>query len=299
MVHRLDHWPTYVPSLIWGVLAGAGTLTDVVAVEVIFALAASALVLAYGFALNALCDVRSDIRSRSKSNSVAAIQRIGVGRLRAALVSESVIALALSATPYAMTRSGAYLPLVCVGAFIANTVYSAPPVRAKGRSSFGFVAMAIKSGTFPGLFGLAATHALVNPARITLLVAISCCVASRGLWHAIPDTRSDAAAGIKTFSVTHGAIRSGHVSIVLIAIASLATLLSTWQLLGLPLALLACLGMSATVWFRMTALSVAEPSDDSVLTSIASPDNERLNARWNSITFSCLCLASVVHLLTV
>lgn len=296
VLHRLDHWPTYLPSLLWGALVGAASVSDLLTLEVAAALWSSALVLAYGFAVNALCDVRSDLRSRVKSSSAMAVRRLGTRTVRVVLVAEVVASLIISAVPTLTRGSGDYLPVVCLGALVVSTIYSVPPIRAKARSSMGFVVMALKSGTFPGLYGLAATHSQLEAIPLgVLLVAVSASVASRGLWHAIPDVHVDAAAGIRTFPVVHGAVRAGYVSLILATGSAVAALFASTELFGLPLAFLACVGMFATIWFRLATLSVDEPTNERVTTSVASIPNERLNSRWNSITLLCLCVAAFLH----
>lgn len=296
-LHRIDHWATYLPTLLWGVLVGATSLQELAGLHVIAALVSSTLVLTYGFALNSLCDVRSDLRSRVKSSSALAVRQLGVRVTKTAIAVEAIAALAISVVPGILSGSGYALPVVCIGALVVNTAYSAPPVRAKARSSLGPMVMSLKSGTFPGLFGLVATDSMTNIDAVVLLVAVTVSVASRGVWHAIPDIVPDAAAGVQTFSVVHGAVRSGYVSILLAATAATATLLTTVRLFGTPLGLLACAGMTVTVWFRLSAIWSGTPDDDQVIESVGSPSMERRNTRWNSATFTCLCAGALLHVL--
>jgi glycosyltransferase involved in cell wall biosynthesis/4-hydroxybenzoate polyprenyltransferase len=171
------------------------------------ALAAVVLVAMYGYLLNDLCDIEADRKSR-RPNRMADVGP--VGRLAGiALPAAGALLLALT------TADPLVIVLVAIN-LLLPTLYSVPPVRLKGRGSWGALADAAGVHAVPAaimaraivgdpiLAGAARAHLFVGAA-----VGWALLVGLRGiLLHQVADRASDERAGVMTLGRRLGATRA-------------------------------------------------------------------------------------------
>ncbi len=171
------------------------------------ALAAIVLVAIYGYLLNDLCDIEDD-RKNDRQNRMADVGP--VGRIAGiALPAAGTLLLAL-------TTADPFLLLLVAINLLLPTVYSVPPVRLKGRGSWGALADAAGVHAVPA--AIMARSIVVDPAvagtpRADLFVAsaVGWALAAglRGiLLHQVADRASDERAGVMTLGRRLGTTRA-------------------------------------------------------------------------------------------
>ena len=180
---------------------------------------------------------RADDAAAGKANRLARQS----GRVVAvALAGCAGVGLAIGAYFWRLTPLAAGLYL---GAWVAYSCYSLPPLRLKVRSGWGLLADTAGAHLFPQLLTavLVGQWAGVAPAA-PWLAAVGAWALGCGLrnilWHQLGDAANDAQAGVNTFVVRFGAAagRGLAVAALLLEVAGLALLLG---LLRQPLAYLA------------------------------------------------------------
>ncbi|MBH8560006.1 UbiA family prenyltransferase [Hymenobacter negativus] len=212
---------------------------------------------------------RADDAAAGKANRLA--QQSG-RTVAAVLVGCAGIGLAIGVYFYQLSHWAAALYL---GAWVAYSLYSLPPLRLKVRSGWGLLADTAGAHLFPQLLTatLVSQWAGVAPATLWLAVvgawALGCGLRNI-LWHQLGDAANDAQAGVNTFVVRFGAVAGRRLALaaLLLEVAGLALLLG---LLQQPLAYLA-LGLyggltllRARVWRQPVVVAQPRPGQHILL----------------------------------
>ncbi len=166
----------------------------------LLALAALASCAAYVSVINDLADLKDDLAS-GKQNRL-------VGRSRAFVVTALACCIFPGGVAAIYWRGDLLLLSLYVGAWVAFTLYSLPPVRLKGRGAFGLLADASGAHLFPTLMAVCLVYrrggASVDPVWLTAIAVWSLSFGLRGiLWHQLTDADNDEKIGLRTFALRH------------------------------------------------------------------------------------------------
>jgi len=184
---RIPDWiKFYMLFPVAGAFLYCGISTDLILVSAIYF-----CVIAYGFVINNYFDIEIDRRHTIKAsfdtNPLASnrITKRGTLLLSAVLV---IVPALVSAT---MNSFGLFLTLLCI---LALTLYSAKPVRLKGRYFIDIITPGVMFGGLPFLAGFALAGgtdflSLQLPVAIAVLCSIVCCEAL--ILHQIQDYQED------------------------------------------------------------------------------------------------------------
>ncbi|MBO2007778.1 UbiA family prenyltransferase [Hymenobacter negativus] len=195
---------------------------------------------------------RADDAAAGKANRLA---RQSGRVVAAALVGCASVGLAIGAYFWRLSPLAAGLYL---GAWVAYSLYSLPPLRLKVRSGWGLLADTAGAHLFPQLLTatLVSQWAGVAPAA-PWLGAVGAWALGCGLrnilWHQLGDAANDAQAGVNTFVVRWGAPTGRRLAVAALLLEG-AALLGLLYLLRQPLAYLGLglygvlTGLRARVW---------------------------------------------------
>jgi glycosyltransferase involved in cell wall biosynthesis/4-hydroxybenzoate polyprenyltransferase len=194
-----DWWAYKIPPLLVVGFAGALVFESGPAAWTLLALTLAAIVLTaiYGYLLNDLCDIDAD-RASGRPNRMAAVGP--VGRVTGIAVP------AVGALLIAVCTDDAVLVLLVAVNLALPTLYSVPPVRLKGRGSWGALADASGVHAVPAAIVARAVTTIGTaeaawPPLLFALAAVSWAflVGVRGiLVHQVADRESDERAGVMT-----------------------------------------------------------------------------------------------------
>lgn len=293
VLHRLDHAATYVPTFVWGVFVSAPGVASLGSVWILVGISINVLTVFGGFVLNTVTDIRSDLRNENKLYMVEALRVVGVKWSLRIYLWEQVAALILAAVAAIALDRLIILAITALAIFV-NWAYSSLPFRMKGRSLGGPIFMGLKSGLAPGLVAMSTVPGgEYTYATAALLVGLTFCTASRGIWHSIPDLYADQSSGVETIAVRHGvtwAVRGSMLAIVTgcgLNFVACIFLLGWWGVV-------ACVGMVGTIYHRYRVGSLENES--AIIEHMNDTQSEITNARWNRATYSTLCLAALGYL---
>lgn len=213
---------------------------------------------AYVSVLNDATDIRVD-RAAGKPNRIAGKPRALVA-LMLALPAAAGLAVAW------LWRDDPPLLLAYLGAWLAYTLYSLPPLRLKTRGLAGVLADAAGAHLFPTLVAVLLVFrqagAEVDAAWTVAVALWAAAYGVRGiLWHQLSDFEADRAAGVATFALRRGPGRVAALARFAVFPLELAALAVLLALLAqpAPVALLlvyALLARRKTLWWEMKPVVV-------------------------------------------
>lgn len=238
VVHRLEY-PLSVHYLGYSVLGacyaatGAGQL--VTAPAILAVLANFALVVSMN-SLNTAADVDTDTRSGDKGYVSGAALRLGMRRLVWLAAGEMAFAL-ITTTALAVSTGRWYLPASAALVVLLHVLYNLEPIRLKRRGAANPATLGISLGLLPGIISYGALRPGVELSVWPILLAWSVLITGRAWWWSVPDRAADAATGMSTPAVQHGAVRTLATSAVLTGVGLALLGWGLWWRHGWPWAL--------------------------------------------------------------
>jgi len=266
-VHRLEYpLPVhYVCYAFWGACYAVGTVRQLLDVPVVLAVVANLPLPVAMNMLNGAVDVRTDERTPNKRAAAASILRLGVRRAVWWALAEMAFSLVLAAVVSLWT--GHWLVVTAVAMIVVlHVLYNVEPVRLKRRGFANPVTLGVSFGFLPCVVSCAAVRADIPLSLWLIFAGLGVSVGARALWWMVPDRAADAATGMTTLAVRHGAYRTLLLS-CLIAVAGPVLLgVGLWSRYGV---IWAIVGVAAGSVFVVGQLAVLPGTSDRTLPSSA------------------------------
>jgi hypothetical protein len=227
-IRTIDWWE-YKLSPIFATIYATAFLSNlsIISLWPVFLLALVALVpgAAYVSVINDLTDLKDDVAS-GKSNRL-------VGKSRAFITAVLACCIVPGIAVSCYWRNDPLLLSLYLGAWIAFSLYSIPPVRLKARGAPGVLADASGAHLFPTLLVVSLVYRWVGGSLdliwFAAVAAWSLSVGLRGiLWHQLSDLHNDEKIGLRTY-VRHRTVaqlgRLGNFIIFPVEMAAFAVIL--------------------------------------------------------------------------
>ena len=266
-IHRLEYpLPIhYVCYALWGACYGVGSPRGLLDAPVLLAVVANLPLPVAMNVLNGVIDVRADARTPNKQAAAAAMLRVGVRPALWWAGLEMAASLVLGAVVSAWT--GHWLVGTALALTIAlHVLYNVEPVHLKRRGIVNPVTLGVSFGFLPCLVSAAAARPDIPVSLWLVFAGLGVSVIGRAAWWMVPDRAGDAASGVITFAVRHGAHRTLLLS-CLIGLAGPALLgAGLWLRYGTVLAIV---GTAAGSVFVIGQLTVLPGTSDQALPSSA------------------------------
>lgn len=208
-VHRLEYpLPVhYVCYAVWGACYAVDRPAQLLTVPVLLAVAANLPLPVAMNVLNAVVDAPTDARTPDKRGSADAIERLG--RRTAVWWAGTEMACSLTVAAVAAIWVRHWLIIAAAaGIVLLHLLYNIEPVRLKRRGLINPVALGAGFGFLPCLVSYGAVRADVTDWAWLIFAGLGISVAGRALWWMVPDRSGDAASGMPTYAVRHGARRA-------------------------------------------------------------------------------------------
>ncbi|HVV19785.1 MAG TPA: UbiA family prenyltransferase [Pseudonocardiaceae bacterium] len=215
-IHRLEYpLPIhYVCYSIWGACYAVDHPAGLLTVPVLLAFVANLPLPVAMNVLNAVVDVPTDARNPQKSGSAAAITRLGARTALWWAAVEMAFSLVVATVVAVWLRH--WLVIAATGGAVAlHLLYNVEPVRLKRRGLLNPLTLGASFGFLPCLVSYGAVRAGVAWWAWLVFAGLGISVAGRALWWMVPDRSGDAASGMPTFAVRHGARRAFVVSLLI------------------------------------------------------------------------------------
>jgi len=266
-IHRLEYpLPVhYVCYALWGACYGVGSPRGLLDVPVLLAVVANLPLPVAMNVLNGVIDVRADARTPNKQVTASATLRVGVRPALWWAGLEMTASLVLGAVVSVWT--GHWLVVTALALAIAlHVLYNVEPVHLKRRGILNPVTLGVSFAFLPCLVSCAAARPDIPMSLWLVFAGLGVSVIGRAAWWMVPDRAGDAASGVTTFAVRHGAHRTLVLS-CLIGLAGPALLgAGLWPRYG---AVWAIVGMAAGLVFVVGQLAVLPGASDQALPSSA------------------------------
>jgi 4-hydroxybenzoate polyprenyltransferase len=266
-IHRLEYpLPVhYLCYAVWGACYATGVVRQLLDLPVLLAVVANLPLPVAMNVLNGAVDVHTDARTPNKSEMAAAVMRLGTRRAVRWAVCE--MAFSLVAATVVSLWTGRWLVATAVAAIITlHVLYNVEPVRLKRRGFVNPVTLGVSFGFLPCLVSCAAARVDIPGALWLIFAGLGASVTGRALWWMVPDRAGDAATGMTTWAVRHGAYPTLLLS-CLIALAGPALLgWGLWLRYGVVWAIV---GIAAGAVFVLGQLTVLRGTSDHALPSSA------------------------------
>ena len=214
-VHRLEYpLPVhYVCYSIWGACYAVDHATQLLTVPVVLAFLAGLPLPVAMNVLNAVVDAPTDAKQPDKRGSAEAIARLGSRTALSWAYGELAFSLVLSAVVAVWVRH--WLVVAATAATIAlHLLYNLEPIRLKRRGLANPLTLGAGFGFLPCLISYGAVEALPPWWAWLVFAGLGISVTGRAMWWMVPDRSGDAAAGMPTYAVRHGARRALLVSLL-------------------------------------------------------------------------------------
>ncbi|WP_298183293.1 UbiA family prenyltransferase [Saccharomonospora sp.] len=253
-VHRLEFpfWVNTVCQALWGACFAVATPADLAAWPVLLAIVANVVLMEAGLVLNTVADLDSDARHPERGRLTGAAQRLGRrGGLRLA-TAEFVLGGSL-AIAVSLWTGHWLVAAAAVGTVVAHVLYNVEPMRWKSRGLPGAAVFACGVIALPFVTSYAAVRADLPPEVVLTSAGLTLLAAGRVVWWSVPDRDADAAAGQRTTSVRHGAVRALLLTCLLLCTGLAALVWGLWWYGG---AVAALVGAGGHVVFTGTVVAL-------------------------------------------
>jgi 4-hydroxybenzoate polyprenyltransferase len=215
-VHRMEY-PLSVHYLGYAVLGACYAVDSaggLLTLPAILAMLANLALVVSMNSLNTASDVDTDTRSGDKGYVSGAAVRLGRRRLLGLAAGEMTFALAVTAVLTGWTGRW-YLVASAALVVVLHLLYNLEPVRLKRRGSANPVTLGISLGLLPCVVAYGTLRPGFEPSVWPILLAWAVLTTGRAWWWSLPDRAADAATGMGTPVVRHGAVRTLVVCAVL------------------------------------------------------------------------------------
>jgi 4-hydroxybenzoate polyprenyltransferase len=254
-VHRFEY-PLPVHFLcysVWGAAYAVGRPAQLLTVPVLLAVVSNLLLPFATNVLNAVVDAPTDARTPAKRGLAEAVERLGVRRalwwagveLAACLIAAAAVTVVLRRWLVVVATAGAVTLLL---------LYNLEPVRLKRRGLANPVALGAGFGLLPCLVSAGALRVDISPWMWLIFTGFAISAAGRALWWMVPDRSGDAASGMPTFAVRHGARRAIVVSLLIAAPGPAVLAVGLWARYRLGWALAGAAAAGAIVIGQFASL---------------------------------------------
>jgi 4-hydroxybenzoate polyprenyltransferase len=215
--------------------------------------------------LNGAVDVRTDERTPNKRAAAAAMLRLGTRRAARWALIEMAFSLVLAAVVSLWT--GHWLVVAAVAMIIVlHVLYNVEPVRLKRRGFANPVTLGLSFGFLPCVVSCAAARADIPLSLWLIFAGLGASVTGRALWWMVPDRAGDAASGMTTLVVRHGAYRTLLLSCVIALAGPVSLGVGLWSRYGV---IWAIVGIAVGAVFVIGQLAVLPGTSDRALPSSA------------------------------
>ena len=208
-VHRLEY-PLSVHYLGYAVLGAcyaADAAADLVTLPAILAVLTNLALVVSMNSLNTAADVATDSQSDDKGYVSSAAVRLGRPKLVWLAAGEMTFALAVT-TALSVWTGRWYLVASTALVVLLHLLYNLEPVRLKRRGCANPASLGISLGLLPCVISYGALRPDFEPSVWPILVAWAVLITGRAWWWSLPDRAADAATGMGTPAVRHGAVRT-------------------------------------------------------------------------------------------
>ncbi|OQO89882.1 4-hydroxybenzoate polyprenyltransferase [Saccharomonospora piscinae] len=208
-VHRLEFpfWLNTLCQALFGACFAVTAPAGMLAVGPVLVVVANVVLMEAGLVLNSVADLDSDARHAERGTLASATRRLG--RRAGLRLATAEFALGFALAVAASVHTGHWLCAVAAaGTVAAHVLYNVEPVRLKTRGLPGAAVFAAGVVALPCLTAHAAVSPTVGTAPALVYAGLTLLAAGRVVWWSVPDRAADAAAGQRTTSVRHGAVRA-------------------------------------------------------------------------------------------
>jgi lycopene elongase/hydratase (dihydrobisanhydrobacterioruberin-forming) len=230
-VHRLEYPLIYLAYAVGGACFAVVEVRQLLGLAVLLAVAANMLLIVSGLALNTAMDMETDRRQAGREYLASAAIRLGRGRIVRYALTEMIIAIGLAAAVSA--RSGRPNAVVAAAVIIAlQVLYNLEPVRLKRRGFLGVTAFCGAVVMLPFTLSYFAVRGGIDISVWPILLGVGMLAIGRMTWWSVPDRMADAATGMRTPAVRHGAVRALAASSVIMLVGLIMTGWGLWWRFG-------------------------------------------------------------------
>lgn len=222
-VSRPEFLPANSASLIIGVSWGINLPVDLVwglTVPVALVFAVITLVSAVAAQVNTMADYELDLKDSRKKELVKAMNRLGRGKVKSAIVVELLLSLVFIAMLFLIQGKTALLLMWITAVFLAYA-YSAPPLRLKSKAWFAVITLLIVLSILPASFVYQTFTSKFDPFFLILLSGQALTVYGVIVPAEIRDYFRDKAMGVETMTVRLGLVRASLFSIILLSVGGI------------------------------------------------------------------------------
>jgi 4-hydroxybenzoate polyprenyltransferase len=261
VVHRLEYpLPVnYLCYAAWGACFAVPHARDLLGAGALSAIVANLLLIVSALLLNTAADIPTDQHHAERSHLASAALRVGRGRLLRWVAMEMLCAVVLVLVVWA--RSGRWFVLGAAAAMILlQVLYNVEPSRLKRRGFVGVCAFCTAVVVLPFLLSYYAVAPNLDWSVWPILLGVGLLAIGRMTGWSILDRTADAATGIGTPAVRHGAARALTLACSTMAAGLTLTASGLWWRYGFVRAIpVVCCHGGAIVLLRRI-VGEAEPS---------------------------------------
>jgi len=292
-------------SLIMGLAWGANPRLGLIDGAILIALSFSIINIssAIGAQANTLSDYKLDLKDERKKELVTALDSFGHRKVKTVLILEFFIALIFVAVFMLIQQKPILLPLWIIGISL-GTVYSAPPLRLKGRSWIAPISLILVLAIFPVLFAYYTFTFKINSFFLISLAGLALTVYGIIIPTEIRDFFGDKAMKIQTMTVRLGLTKATLLGIILVSLGAALTgtgLLLEWVskqyawfslfLLAIPIAVSIVIGKFRQLYCLSKDFETADKNQNILEKKIVELSSD--NPKWIMIvtqTYSALSI---------
>ncbi|ACU95894.1 UbiA prenyltransferase family protein [Saccharomonospora viridis] len=274
-VHRLEFpfWVNTVCQALWGACFAVAAPTELVAWPVLLAVVANIVLMEAGLVLNAVADLDSDARHPERGRLANAVLKLG-GRDGLRLVTAEFVLGGSLAVAVSVWTGHWLVALAAAGTVAAHVLYNVEPMRWKSRGLPGAAVFACGVIALPFVTAHAAVRADLPPEAVLTFGGLTLLATGRVVWWSVPDREADAAAGQRTTSVRHGAVRALALACLLLCAGVFALSWGLWWYGGPVAALVGAGGhvvFTGTVVALLRRVRVRRPTSSTRLRTTVMP----------------------------
>jgi 4-hydroxybenzoate polyprenyltransferase len=196
VISRANIQVASLPTALIGCVLGAERLSDVWNVGVLLYVALFFTVLTFACNVNCLAD--ADVDAMHKARMSEAVRSLGKGRIKMILAIEAFAAVGLAAG-LAVLRKDAVL-LLGAGTLSLAFIYSAPPLRIKGRGWLSPFPVAFGLYALPPLGGWYLVHGRLDAVIVVFALGYAALMEGLTIVNTCEDHPEDEAAGVRTLA---------------------------------------------------------------------------------------------------
>lgn len=205
--HRLEFpfWVNTLCQALWGASFAVAATSGLLALPALLAVAANLVVITGGLLLNTVVDLPNDSRHAERERLTGAARRLGRRTGFVIAISELGSGIAISVGISVWT--GRWLVAAAAGTAVAlHVLYNIEPFRFKRRGYLGAATFGTAVIAMPFLVAYASVRSDIEVSAGLVFVGLTALTVGRVAWWSVPDLAADAASGLATPSVRHGAM---------------------------------------------------------------------------------------------